>query len=281
MKKNESGKGPFNYLKQLDVDMLSYPPYSSWDSLIEPMFSFYIVRYPFLRPNHSPEEPLERKLFDLQEQSCWISIHNWKKKLEKELPEVIEGLNEEQGIQLAALVLACIRDIEIHQIVIPIEKSLRKIHKEGEAKIKMLRSKLNTAIRNLGDLNRYATTLDSQYGFEELPPTVEKCLELLEKFKTVESIADDFHRCRESGEDLRSLQNEFTDPTAKCMVRLYWLYRHECQISGDEAEVRVALIRNKYWTEWVEPIAYRSKYEHAQSKGCEAVHTAVLRFGRF
>jgi hypothetical protein len=280
MKKTKKEKGPINYLKCLDIDMRSYPPYSSWDASIEPMFSFFVIRYPFLRPAHPPEDSIERKLFDLEEELFWNDIQRWKNKLEKDLPRIVDGLNAEQRIQLSSLAVSCVRDLAIFIIINPVNKSLLQIAKQGEVKIKMLRNKLKTAMRNLSDLQRYAFNLDEQYGFKELPTTVEKCLAMLGKFQFIQSIADDFRRCRESGEDLHSIRNEFTDPSSKCMVRVYWFFRHECNIPGDESEVRVALIRNEYWGEWVEPISFRPEYQDAQSKGCEAVHTAVLRFGR-
>jgi hypothetical protein len=63
------------------------------------------------------------------------------------------------------------------------------------------------------------------------------------------------------------------------MVRLYWFFRHECQLSGDESEVRTARLRNAFWIEHgVSTVPYRANYIPGESKGCDAVHIAVARF---
>jgi hypothetical protein len=63
------------------------------------------------------------------------------------------------------------------------------------------------------------------------------------------------------------------------MVQLYWFFRHECNLNGDESEVRVARLRNAFWIEnGASAVTYRAKYIAGQSQGCEAVHVAVRRF---
>jgi len=70
-----------------------------------------------------------------------------------------------------------------------------------------------------------------------------------------------------------------TDPTTFAMVQLYWLLRHGCGLTGDESEVRVALIRNFFWAPLGVPkVKFRPFYEEGESQGCSAVRQAVRRF---
>ena len=45
-----------------------------------------------------------------------------------------------------------------------------------------------------------------------------------------------------------------------------------------ESKVRVALIRNAFWTQRTNAVAYLPDYDGAESKGCTAVRQAVNRF---
>jgi len=132
-------------------------------------------------------------------------------------------------------------------------------------------------MKALNDLGEYASRLDPQYGFKELPARVHLCVIALRKFASTEGLADEYRRCRELGDDPRRNPIRFTDPTSRCMVSLYWFFRHECSLSGDEAEVRVAKIRNTQWLDWVSTVGYIAEYDGVQNRGCEAVHAAVLR----
>ena len=79
-----------------------------------------------------------------------------------------------------------------------------------------------------------------------------------------------------------SLPSEYPRPASTevfGMVKLYWLFRHECGLTGDESEVRVARLRNAFWIEYgVRPVKFRAIYRAGESIGCNAVHAAVRRF---
>ncbi len=71
------------------------------------------------------------------------------------------------------------------------------------------------------------------------------------------------------------------NPVAPCMVRLYWFFRHGCGISGDQSEVRVALLRNAFWKKFnISSVEYRNRFdrESAEPAGCPAVIEAVRRY---
>lgn len=77
----------------------------------------------------------------------------------------------------------------------------------------------------------------------------------------------------------QSLASENEDVAVFGMVKLYWFFRHGCGLTGDESEVRVARLRNAFWTEHgVSTVPFRAEYFTGQSQGCEAVHVAVIRF---
>jgi hypothetical protein len=141
----------------------------------------------------------------------------------------------------------------------------RKLASEAARRRRMLGRKLANARASLKDLRNYAQCLDSLHGMQSIGDAARECLKRLNvplRKRTFEPLG--------SSSD---------NPTAFGMVRLYWFFGHGCRLSGDESEVRVALIRNAFWREFgVETVPYRAKYEDAQSKGCEAVHVVVNRF---
>jgi hypothetical protein len=83
-------------------------------------------------------------------------------------------------------------------------------------------------------------------------------------------------------EEYESLKSQYsTDdaPETFGMVCLYWFFRYGCGLTGDESELRVAWLRNAFWTEYgISKVRYRAKYKPGVSKGCDSVHVAVTRF---
>jgi hypothetical protein len=78
---------------------------------------------------------------------------------------------------------------------------------------------------------------------------------------------------------LKAKYHALEDPVERGMVQLYWFFRHGCGLTGREAEVRVARIRNAFWKKHgVSEVPFRPEYRVGESRGCDAVHTAVRRF---
>jgi hypothetical protein len=76
-----------------------------------------------------------------------------------------------------------------------------------------------------------------------------------------------------------SLTSDHEDPEVFGMVQLYWFFRHGCTLSGHESEVRVARLRNAFWTEYgATKVKYLAKYDGVKAQGCDAVRLAVRRF---
>jgi hypothetical protein len=63
-------------------------------------------------------------------------------------------------------------------------------------------------------------------------------------------------------------------------VKLFWFFHYGCKLTEAEAEIRTALVRNKFWSEWVSSIPVLLEYNGTESKGCESVRHAVGRFRR-
>ena len=69
-------------------------------------------------------------------------------------------------------------------------------------------------------------------------------------------------------------------PATFGMVQLYWFFRHECGLSGNESEVRASLVRNGFWPPLAKPIKVKLHYSDAESQGSTTVRQAVANFGR-
>ena len=147
----------------------------------------------------------------------------------------------------------------------------RTVASEAARRKRRLRVKVTNARSALEQLRDYAKDLDPFLGARPHVITASKCL------KELESLSHE-----ESDELEQSLRREYPvlkDPKDFCMVQLYWFFRHECGLSGDESEIRTAKIRNAFWTRYgVGQVSVQDHYQEGQSKGCDAVHQAVRRF---
>jgi hypothetical protein len=145
---------------------------------------------------------------------------------------------------------------------------------EGPRRAGMLERKVAAAEGALEDLKAYAEALDSLLGWNYVI-TSKSCLKQLRMFRKAAEYALEFYR-NELRDDEHSAPE---DATTFGMVQLYWFFRHGCDLSGDESEVRTALIRSAFWTHYgVLRVDVQERYETGQSKGCEAVRLAVRRF---
>jgi hypothetical protein len=256
-------RSPFNWLKWLDGEVGKFPSTADWSR--HPPFQFarcrlfMMARYPKLqRP--FPDEVLYREWSRGENQ---ILGHS-------EARYAVDGLNDRKRKELAALFLDSIDSLKSYRSYRRAANRVHKLAGVAPRQTRMLARKLGKARRALEDLREYAGSLDEVLGMEHVR-AAKKCLETLEKLK--EDSAPDFYQ---------SIEGEYPvleDPVTLGMVQLYWFFRHGCGLSGDEAEVHVARIRNAFWTEHgVQEVPYRPEYQPEQSKGCDAVHIAVLRF---
>ncbi len=253
----------FNWLKWLDGEVRKFPRGANW--LKHPPFQFarcrlfMMARYPQLR-RPFPDEILGRALSGAEHE---MSEH-------REARHALDGLNDRQRKELAALFLDTVDSLTSYK---GYRRSANRVHKlanEAARRTRMLTRKLEKARRALEDLRKYGASLDELLGWEHVR-AAETSLERLRKLK--EDTDPEFYQ------SIRPEYPALEDPVTLGMVQLYWFFRHGCRLSGDEAEVRVARIRNALWTEHGVPeVGYRPEYQTGESKGCNTVHIAVLRF---
>lgn len=257
-------RSPFNWLEWLDEEVRNFPGTANW--LQHPPFQFarcrllMMARYPRLQRSF-PDEVLCREWSRGEHQ---IFGH-------PEARLALDTLSDQQRKELAALFLDTIGSLKSYRAYRWRANRVHKLAGEASSRTRMLTRKLERARRALEDLRRYAASLDELLGWEHVRAT-KACLETLQKVK--EETDCEFYQ------SIKCKYPALEEPVALGMVQLYWFFRHGCGRSGDEAEVRVARIRNAFWTEHGVPkVHYRPKYQMAgESKGCDAVHMAVLRF---
>ncbi len=254
---------PLNWLKWLDGEVRKFPSGANWTH--HPPFQFarcrlfMMARYPHLQ-RLLPDEVLYRQLARAENQ---VLGH-------PEARHALDGFNNRQRKELAALFLDSIDSLKSYRSHRRSAKRVHKLASEAKRRTRMLARKLEKVRRALEDLRKYAASLDVVLGWEYVR-TAKTCLETLEKLK--EDVDPEF--CQSMKGEYPKLE----DPVALGTVQLYWFFRHGCRLSGDEAEVRVARIRNAFWTEHGVPeVHYRPQYQTAESKGYDAVHVTILRF---
>jgi hypothetical protein len=257
-----------NWLKELDAAIRKFPRAAHW--LHYP--NFWFARYPRLRPKPVAGISYSKPICEAAAKVFSAGVSEWTRRISQheEAKRALEGLNPKQRHQLAALALDCVDNLEGWKKCRPIARRVRQISSEAPRRNRMLLRRVAKARRSLEELADYAKCLHPLLG-KEYERIAEICLTTLAVLPQDEST--DFYR------SLPSFYPTPEDPTTLCMVQLYWLFRHGGGLTGDESEVRVALIRNAFWTKYgVEKVPYREAYDGAQSKGCEAVHRAVYRF---
>lgn len=241
----------FNWLKWLDEEVQKFPSAADW--LQHPPFQFarcrlfMMARYSQLR-RPFPDEVLSQEFSRAEHR---IAEH-------PEARHALDGLNDQRKKEIAALfsdIIESLRSYRSHR------RSANRVHKltgEAPSRTRMLTRKLEKARRALGDLREYAGSLDELLGWEHVR-AAESSLRALQKLK--EDTAPEFYQ------SLKSEYPALEDPVTLGMVQLYWFLRHGCGLSGDEAEVRVARIRNSLWTEHGVPeVEYRLSIKPANPR---------------
>jgi hypothetical protein len=179
----------------------------------------------------------------------------------------VDGLDDHQRKQLAALLLDTITALESYKTYRRSAKRVNKLAREpgGVRTLNKKIEKAQAAVKELGD---YARRLDIQ----DVSIVADLCFKKL----SVLLIGDTTPQFYNS---IKAMYPTPKDPVGLCMVQLYWFFRHGCGLKGREAEVRVALLRNGFWKELgVYEVPFRPEYKTGESRGCDAVHEAVRRF---
>jgi hypothetical protein len=266
----------FNWLEALDKDAQTQLRATHWLEYGQFIFS----RYPHLRPGPGSRFDCERTAIQL-----WAKSESEIANHAKAAP-CLDGLSEAQRTQLAALLIDTEEALEHYRIQKGKSQWARQLNKQAGSRTRMLSSKLLKARKALEDLFSYAN--DSKAGSLLDPPSHEAREMLGREYRIVAERALPVLVAPSSlpleADVYKSLPSEYLTPSldlAFQMVKLYWFFRHECDLTGHESEVRVARLRNAFWTKYgIAAVNYRPRYQRDASSGCNAVHVAVLRFRR-
>jgi hypothetical protein len=275
-----------NWLKALDGAAKSLPRARDWLGEYGP---FMLARYPNLHPQRVPGDAHSRIMCESGERTAAQLFAEWETRIAQDTVAApcLRSLSPEQRRQLAALLLETVVALEMRPALARGSQFKRQLIKEATTRLGALSRKLKKARQSIEELMAYAQdsgkgkTVDASRHSARLvlgQPyqfAAGKALRALD----IKGLPD----AREHAElASKSFPREDEDPEVFGMVQLYWFFRHECSLSGNESEVRAARLRNAFWTEHgIRTVMYRAGYDKVESKGCEAVHVAVNRFKPF
>ena len=272
-----------NWLERLDAHALTLTPLQDWTSWDD---YFLLVRYPHLQPI-SPPGPdvsvlpphIAKVFFESSKRVFYEMIADYEEEISThdEAKLALEELTKEQRQQVAALLIDSISSFEIYEGGAKFKKEMGELVR-APSRLRMLERKINKVRTALKELRDYSGKLHWMMRGRSMEPhwhgrqsgeVAEHCIKILEQMelRKPESFREELER-----------SNDSHDPTTSNMVKFYWLFRYGCELSGHESEVRVALIRNAFWGEWVKPVKYLPYYDSVDSQGCTAVRIAVSRF---
>ncbi len=288
-------KKPINWLKLTDAIAVTLPRARSWINY--PYFFF--VRYPHLQPADSADRKHQLHL-EVCRETVQEELHKWESRIEKDenARQVLKGLNRGHRAQLAALMIDCDADLGDYFARLEYHKRLRKAAFGAAGNERVLKSKLvavHEALYKLINLPSFSAITDDHIAnrkveacrraYVRLESYLAKLSPLLKPIHLFGNVLPEPESIRFP--DLVGLLNTPgfhvipTYPVAPCMIKLYWFFRHGCEITGDQSEVRVALLRNTFWKKYKIPLVkYREKFdrEAAEPAGCPAVIEAVRRY---
>jgi hypothetical protein len=264
-------KGPRyrNWLKELDRRVQKLPRAS--DFLESGYSPFWFARYPRLIPRPIPGDPRSKVVCESDYKTFSNQLSNWEEKIsqQQEANRTLTDLSAKQRKQLAALLLDTIVILEMCNCEKRSAIRMHKLMKEAPTRTRMLVRRVVKVRRVLEELREYAKNLDPILG-RQYVLAAESCLKAVSKLDA-NSAAD---LIKEIKPEYSTLESVGTFG----MVKLYWFFRYECRLPGDEAEVRTAQLRNAFWRDWLESVNIIPEYNGSENKGCTAVRQAVARY---
>lgn len=273
----------FNWLADLDSRAVDLVQGTSW--LNYPYFMF--TRYPGLQPAASGRNAGAGRmsfLRKLADQEVRMTTH-------KHGNRIFQGLTSEERRQLAALVVDCLPEFEKHREGTEHGKHLTRRTNEAARRQRRLDKLVGRVRTALEQLHSYAQELDPQLGkaHSELAQSGLAAIGRLKHYPSAEEWAKD----RENHAhfpDIAGFSPFPSDPISSAMVQLYWFFRHQCCLSANDAEIRVALVREAFFATWNKPVqivprhktahktAFSAPGSNPESRGAGAVAQAVRRF---
>ena len=262
---------PFDWLKDLDQRACRFPRATH----ISDYPLFYFARYPSLRPRTIRRKPLDEALKEAGHEHFGQLISECEKKVESQCGRAAEYLTSDQRIQLFALLIDIQDEIQRFKSQCLGRDRFCTLAREGPALQKQIPRNLDAARRSLlllaGRSHRYEL-LDPPSG-RKYAAAANAALDQLGNLRKLENRS--FDGLATISRELRPVTKS---PITYAMVRLYWLFHSGCGLRRDEAEVRVALLRNGLWKSDVDEVDFSLGEDSDLPKGCRAVYAAVSRY---
>jgi hypothetical protein len=291
------------WLVNLDAQAVLRPRASDWLDYS----CFELARYRGLRPK--VDRNASTRARDDAKSSCgtfWGLITKWKSRIfrHEDTQRVFDGLSPQEKTELAALLVDIDSSLYVYHNNSDWNNRVRKLAREKPRRERMLKRKLKkihdartqfinaiergsskriwrSALRNhraaFEDLVQYRKGLDLELQ-KSLPLKEHQSLPLKERLPLPlpQSMS-----LPEFADLLSNPESHSTpvDPVPMAMVQIYAFLVRSCGLSQNEAEVRVGLLRNAFWTKYGVSKVRIYHYDHAtDSAGCPAVKAAVRRY---
>lgn len=246
-----------NWLLRLDQEAEKLEPGGLF--LYDP---FMLERYPRLRSASEREREAVENVISLE--ATRIGAH-------PKAERVLNGLDTKMQRQLAALAGDVREAIRQHSIHSGNRTGIAALERQAPPAQRRLDRLTADAVNTLRRMRACADGLPRELGVVHSNAASE----------ALKALSGARHRYRPDSSATRMLDttHPYTeDQTTFAMVRLYWFFRFGCGLTGDESEVRVALLRNAFWQPWAEPVTVLEQYIEGESQGSTAVRMAVARF---
>jgi hypothetical protein len=268
----------FNWLAHLDSHALPLPQASSW--LDYPYFMF--ARYPRLQPE-IPEQKSARSNNEIGRNSFQKLLSDQESQIagHENGAQILQGMTPEQRQQLSALVVDCLAEFKKHRARAEHGKHLTRLTKEASRRQRRLDKLVGRVRTALEQLHSYTQDLDPWLGRSHSKFAL-RGLMAIGNLRHYQS-AEEWEKDRQNHLHFAEIA-EFSpfpdDPTSSAMVQLYWLFRHECHLSANEAQIRTARSRDACFAKWNKSIAIVEKHTtfDSESRGASAVAQAVRRY---
>ena len=265
-----------NWLRKLDVGTRRLPRAANWLNYSPFMFA----RYPRLQPRGIRSDRYVRSHVETGREIFNRELSTWEARIrDHELARrVFERLKPTQSRQLASLVYDTVLELEEHKARQDKRKLFIQISQGGKRHLRKAERLVAGIGKSLEALSQLASELHPEMGREDFKSAAVHAQNALAPLTR--------HRTAEFWRNRRNAFGELVASTSlpkglnsELMVWLYSFFRHGCRLSARESEVRVALLRNAFWTEFgVIAISYQAAYQAGESKGCVAVRQAVRRW---
>lgn len=233
--------GLFNWLQSLDEEAPTLERAWSW---LEPYGPFRLVRYPHLRPRPSADDPRSKCMCESGEACAFRLLAEWESKIanQEEAAACLQGLNCEQRQQLSALLIEIVDAFEDCKQEGAGSRLRRHLAGEAKRRTRVLDRKLEKARKAVQELEDYASDSGTGRSLDQSSHAARQMLG--QKYRLAAQRALREMKVQNAPEEIEfheSLRNEYATPDRAegfGMVQLYWFFRHECRLTGDESEVR-------------------------------------------